>query len=208
MEKLIKRGAEAEIYLGEWRKRKAITKRRVAKKYRVKEIDEEIREKRTKREAIMLSIARAAGVSVPLIYDVRVRDKEIVMQYIEGERLKDELDKKNEDEQMEISRKIGESISKLHSNGIIHGDITTSNLFLFNDRIYFIDFGLSSRSEEIEDMGVDMHLLMEAFKSAHKNKNLFFWVKEAYVRSFDKGKEVIEKVKEIERRGRYMRRIT
>lgn len=208
MEKLIKRGAEAEIYLAEWKNRKAIIKRRTPKKYRIKEIDEEIREKRTRKEAIMMVSARAGGVNVPLVYDVRVKEKEIIMQYIEGERLKDKLDEKKEEEQMEISRKIGESISRLHSNCIIHGDITTSNLFLLNDRIYFIDFGLSSRSEEIEDMGVDLHLLMEAFKSAHRNKNLFSWVKEAYVKSFDKGKEVVEKVKEIERRGRYMRRVT
>ncbi|MEM2934757.1 MAG: KEOPS complex kinase/ATPase Bud32 [Candidatus Thermoplasmatota archaeon] len=208
MEKLIKRGAEAEIYLAEWRNRKAIIKRRIAKKYRIKEIDDDIREKRTKKEGIMLAGARKAGVNVPIIYDLIIENKEIVMQYIEGERLKDKLDFKKEDEQMRICRKIGESISRLHSGGIIHGDITTSNLILFDDKIYFIDFGLSSRSEEIEDMGVDLHLLMEAFKSAHKNKNLFKWVREAYIKSFDRGKEVIEKVKEIERRGRYMRKVT
>ncbi|MEM1513814.1 MAG: KEOPS complex kinase/ATPase Bud32 [Candidatus Thermoplasmatota archaeon] len=208
MERLIKRGAEAEIYLTEWRNRKAIIKRRIAKKYRIREIDNELREKRTKKEAIMLASARSAGVSVPIIYDLRIEEKEIVMQYIEGERLKDKLDSKKKDEQMEICRKIGQSISRLHSEGIIHGDITTSNLILSDNKIYFIDFGLSSRSEEIEDMGVDLHLLMEAFKSAHKNKNLFLWVREAYIKSFNRGKEVIEKVKEIERRGRYMGRVT
>jgi TP53 regulating kinase-like protein len=208
MEKLIKRGAEAEIYLAKWRGRKAIIKRRIAKKYRIKEIDDDIREKRTKKEALMLAGARRAGVSAPIIYDLRIENSEIVMQYIEGERLKDKLDFKKEDEQMEICRKIGEGISRLHSDGIIHGDITTSNLILFDDKIYFIDFGLSSRSEEIEDMGVDLHLLMEAFKSAHKNKNLFKWVREAYIKFFDRGEEVIEKIKEIERRGRYMRKVT
>jgi len=41
MEKLIKRGAEAEIYLSVYMGREVVIKRRIKKVYRIKEIDEE-----------------------------------------------------------------------------------------------------------------------------------------------------------------------
>lgn len=74
---IIKRGAEAEIYLADWRGREVIVKRRIKKGYRIKELDERIREQRTKREALLMMTARKAGVSVPIIYDVRIKDKRI-----------------------------------------------------------------------------------------------------------------------------------
>jgi len=205
---VIKRGAEAIIYLAEWHGRKVIIKKRVKKSYRIKEIDERIREQRTKKEALLMMAARKAGVSVPIIYDLKVKDKEIVMQYLEGQRIKDVIDEKSEKWQRKICHEIGKSIANLHKNGIIHGDITTSNMIWMKNKMYFIDFGLGMKSKENEDRGVDLHLLMEAFKAAHKNKNLFQWVVETYEKNFDGAKDVIKKVEEIARRGRYMRRIS
>lgn len=34
-------------------------------------------------------------------------------------------------------------IAKLHNGCIIHGDLTTSNIIMYNDKPFFIDFGLS-----------------------------------------------------------------
>lgn len=205
---MIKRGAEAEIYVSEWRGRKIVIKRRVKKSYRIKEIDEKIREQRTKKEALLMMSARKAGVSVPIIYDLSINNKEIFMQCIEGQRLKDVIDEMDEKMQREICREIGKSIAKLHKKGIIHGDITTSNMIWMKNKLYFIDFGLGMKSREIEDRGVDLHLLMEAFKAAHKNTKLFDWVAETYKKNFEEGEEVIKKVHEIARRGRYMRKVT
>ncbi len=204
---IIKRGAEAEIYLSDWRGRKVVVKRRVKKGYRIREIDEKIREARTKREAMLMISARKAGVSVPIIYDLKIKDKEIVMQYIEGKRIKDVIDEEDEEWQRRICREMGRSIANLHKNGIIHGDITTSNMIWMGGKLYLIDFGLGEKSEEMEDRGVDLHLLMEAFKAAHKNKNLFEWVMEAYEENFDRGEEVRKKIEEIKRRGRYMKKV-
>ncbi len=205
---IIKRGAEAIIYLATWKGRKVAIKKRIKKGYRIKELDEKTREQRTKREALLMMAARKAGVSIPIIYDLRLNEKEIVMQYIDGYRLKDIIDEKNEEWQKKICNQIGKNIANLHKNGIIHGDITTSNMIYKNGRIYFIDFGLGMKSEEIEDRGVDLHLLMEAFKAAHRNKNLFSWVIETYEENFEEAEEVIKKIDEIARRGRYMRRIS
>ena len=205
---IIKRGAEAEIYLSEWHGRDVVVKRRVKKGYRIREIDERIREARTKKEAILMISARKAGVSVPIIYDIRLNEKEIVMQYLKGERIKDVIDYKNEGWQRKICGEIGRNIAKLHSEGIIHGDITTSNMIWMNGKLYFIDFGLGMRSKENESRGVDLHLLMEAFNAAHKNGKFFQWVMEAYEKNFEESEEVKRKVEEIKRRGRYMRKVT
>jgi len=205
---IIRRGAEAIIYRGEWRGRKVVIKKRVSKKYRIKEIDEIIREQRTKREAMLMMAARVAGVGVPIIYDLRIKEKEIVMQYLDGERIKDVIDKRGDDWKKRVCREIGKAIANMHNNNIIHGDITTSNMIWMNNKLYFIDFGLGMKSGEDEDRGVDLHLLMEAFKAAHEDGRLFKWVIESYKENFDGATNVIKKVEEIAKRGRYMRRVS
>lgn len=72
------------------------------------------------------------------------------------------------------------------------------------ETVYLIDFSLGSRNARLEEMGVDLHLLKEAFQSAHSEKmELFQIIIDEYALSFQKGKEVIKKMKEIESRGRY-----
>ena len=66
-----------------------------------------------------------------------------------------------------ISRNIGESIAKLHNCGIIHGDLTTSNLILEIDKIVFIDFGLGKNSDLVEDKGVDLLVFKKAISGIH-----------------------------------------
>ncbi|MFH0948941.1 MAG: serine/threonine protein kinase, partial [Candidatus Aenigmatarchaeota archaeon] len=61
MMKIIARGAEAVISRDE----NDIIKERVAKHYRLKEIDERLRSSRTRAESRLLREARRAGVYVP-----------------------------------------------------------------------------------------------------------------------------------------------
>ncbi len=204
MAKLIRRGAEAEIYLSEWMGRKVIVKKRVKKRYRIKEIDEELRKHRTKKEGMLMTSARKAGVAVPIIYDVDLAGMKITMQYVEGKILKECLDEMDAGEQKNVCGKIGESIAALHRNGIIHGDITTSNLILCGENVHFIDFGLGEISREEEKQGVDLHLLMEAFKAAHDNRELFGWVMESYRKNYEMAGIIEKKLDEICGRGRYV----
>jgi len=204
MATLIKRGAEAEIYLSEWMGRRVIVKKRIRKKYRIKEIDDELRKQRTKKECILMAGARKAGVAVPIIYDVDLASMEITMQYIDGKSLKDCLDEMDLNEQKNVCGKIGESIASLHKNGIVHGDITTSNLILCGERVYLIDFGLGEKSREEEKQGVDLHLLMGAFKAAHSNRELFQWVMESYRKNYERAGNIEKKLDEIAGRGRYV----
>ena len=203
--KIIYRGAEAEICLSHYLGEKVVQKRRVPKSYRIKEIDSFLISFRTKGEAKLISEARSHGVSVPIIYDVNREEGVITMQYLEGKRIKDILNNLDGKERKRICNMMGKSIAKLHNNDIIHGDITTSNMILLDDRIHFIDFGLGSKNGEIETKGVDLHVLMEAFESTHsQHPDCFDYVLEGYKKEFSgNAGAVIKKIEDIVKRGRY-----
>lgn len=200
-EKILSSGAEAIISkVGDF-----VTKSRVPKRYRIKELDDRIRKSRTKSEAKILLKAKKV-VSVPNVIDTNEIKKEIKMDFIEGKKLSDFLNEFDLKEQKIISKKIGEGVGKLHQAGIIHGDLTTSNLIYSDKKIYFIDFGLAYLNGKYEDKAVDLHLLRQALEAKHflHWKDLFEEVKKGYI-SIDKieGEKVFERFKAVERRGRY-----
>ena len=126
----IGRGAEAVITLEEG----VVKKHRNAKSYRQPTLDERIRQERTLREARIMSDARRHGVLTPIICDVS--RFELKMERIVGEKLKDVINE-------ELSEIVGETVGRLHRGGIVHGDLTTSNMILTRGKICLIDFGLS-----------------------------------------------------------------
>ncbi|WMW21086.1 Kae1-associated kinase Bud32 [Methanolobus mangrovi] len=184
-------GAEATVKVEDG----MVIKERVPKNYRLKELDERIRKERTKAEARLLSEARRAGVPTPIIYDID--NSTIKMQYLDGTALKFVIDEN-------LSEQVGILVAELHMAGIIHGDLTTSNLILFNDRIYMIDFGLSFFDSSTEARGVDVHVLFQTFESTHRDHDkLIEAFCRGYRQEFKQADEVLERVKEIEKRGRY-----
>ena len=88
----------------------------------------------------------------------------IGLELIKGRRLRDVLSGSNHPE---ICRQIGAGTGLMHSNGVIHGDLTTSNMILSEGKLYFIDFGLAFFSDKIEDRAVDLHLLKQALNASH-----------------------------------------
>ncbi len=203
--RIIYQGAEAKICVDNYLKKEVISKKRIKKSYRIEEIDSHLIFSRTKEEAKLISEARTSGISVPLIYDVDVENGIIFMQYLKGKRIKDILNDLNKQERRQICNKIGKNIAKLHNYDIIHGDITTSNMILHDNRIYFFDFGLGCKDSEAESKGVDLHVLMEAFESTHsKYGDCFDYVLEGYKQEFQGNfKEIVKKIKDIVKRGRY-----
>lgn len=196
--KLIQKGAEANLY----RKGKILLKDRIKKGYRVEQLDEKIRRQRTKREAKLLQSASKAGVSVPKILNIEKFKLEI--EFIDGKRIKDTLGEKN---YKGICKKIGGSVAKLHTYDIIHGDLTTSNMILKGNKIYFIDFGLGFFSKSIEDKATDLHLLEEALTSTHyKIADKAFKVVINSYKNYEDSKSVLKRLKQIELRGRYVKR--
>ena len=206
---LIKKGAEANLYLEEWHNRKVIMKRRLPKKYRIQELDEEIRSQRTVHEPHIIHKAKEAGVPTPTIFMVDVAEANIVMEFVDGKQVKQVLNDLSPEERLRLSRHIGGLIGRLHKHGIIHGDLTTSNMILTPyGKVVFVDFGLSERSTELETKGVDLHLMKRAFQSTHYKyaRECFEAVTEGYadVVGEEEAKNVLEKIREIERRGRYV----
>lgn len=203
--RVLYKGAEAEIYLSEYLDRAVVKKHRIRKSYRIKEIDEHLISFRTKEEAKLMIEARRNGVSVPIIYDVDLKNGIITMQYVDGERVKDIFDKISDSKRKKLCENIGKNIARFHNNDIIHGDITTSNMILFKDRVHFIDFGLGEINSEIETKGVDLHVLMEAIESTHSNNSDYFkYILNGYESEYKKGsKQVFDKIDEIVKRGRY-----
>lgn len=185
-------GAEAIISLD---KDNNICKSRIQKSYRITQIDARLRESRTRRESRMLQKLHNI-LPVPSL--IEIKDYDIVMENIEGLQAKKILDKSPE-----IAGLIGKNLSLMHDSNIIHGDLTTSNMILKGDVLYFIDFGLSFTSAKIEDKAVDIHLFRQALLSRH------FLVAEQAYQEFLKGyqpkdrKEILDRLRVVEERGRY-----
>jgi Kae1-associated kinase Bud32 len=203
--KIIYKGAEAEIRVTEFLDRLVIEKKRISKSYRIKEIDNNLITSRTKEEAKLIGEARKSGVCVPIIFDVNVPEGILIMQYIQGDRIKDIINDIDEKKRRKLCIRIGESIAQLHNNSIIHGDLTTSNMIYYQENIYFIDFGLGIKSEEVESQGVDLHVLMEAFESTHSQfPKCFSYVMKGYSNKYRLNvKSVVQKINDIVKRGRY-----
>ena len=113
----------------------------------------------------------------------------------------------NENQLEELASAIGQGIGKLHSQNIIHGDLTTSNLLVKNINplnLSFIDFGLSYIEASAEDKGVDLYVLERALVSTHPNtEQIFSVILNSYKKACPQiAKEVIKKFEEIRLRGR------
>ena len=201
--KLLKKGAEADVYLSSWNAKKAILKIRKAKTYRNSVLDKKIRRHRTIKESEIISQAKSFGISTPLIYFIDVNKCSILMQYIDGKLVRD----MNEKAIQRISSEIGKIVGLLHKNGIMHGDLTTSNFILSKKKLVLIDFGLATRTEKLDDHAVDLRLFKEILNSAHAK------IMEESWKNFQKGysksvgakytKKILKLVAVIESRGRY-----
>ena len=201
--KLIKKGAEADIYDTVWQNSKAILKIRKIKDYRNSSLDSKIRKHRTIKEFQMLTQVKSFGIHTPLVYFVNIKNSSIVMQKIPGTPIHDLPSSSI----VKLSKKIGNLVGLLHKNGIMHGDLTTSNFILFKKTIYVIDFGLSQNTIKHEDHAVDLRLIKEILNSAHTEimepswKNFLVGYKSIIgKKNFDK---IIKSVLDIEQRGRY-----
>ncbi|MEM0193225.1 MAG: phosphotransferase, partial [Metallosphaera sp.] len=101
---------------------------------------------------------------------------------------------------------IGFMTGKMHLNGIIHGDLTTNNLILHDGEVFFIDFGLSKRSKDLEDIATEIHVFLRSLESVHVQirDNAFSLFLEGYDEATKMRDEVLKKVEEIRLRGRYV----
>lgn len=206
---LIYRGAEADVYTGTWCHRKAVFKHRKKLPYRLDVLDRMIRNQRTIREAEMIHRVKEAGVPSPHLYFVDTADSVLVMEFVEGFRMKDLVSSIPAASSVPLFRKLGKMAAVLHSKGIMHGDLTTSNVIVKGGLLVMIDFGLSITTSRLEDQAVDLRLIKETITGAHSelaNEALeALFEGYAEVAGERRFRDVTRQLRNIERRGRYAR---
>jgi N6-L-threonylcarbamoyladenine synthase/protein kinase Bud32 len=147
----------------------------------------------------LIAAARKGGVLTPVMMDIT--SDTIVMEQIHGKLLTEDLN-------TEHAFRAGQAVGRLHTAGIIHGDLTTSNIILReNDSMcVLIDFGLALVSSDVEQRGVDIHVLFQTLESTAPDRADV--LKEAFTAGYDQtfaeAEKVIAREHEIELRGRYL----
>ena len=193
----IAQGAEAIIH----KDNNTVIKERFSKKYRLPQIDESLRQFRTRREAKVLRKLEEMQFPAPALLDFCDKRMQITMDFVPGEKLRDVL--MRGDEYQQFAEEVGQKIGKLHAHDIIHGDLTTSNMIMSKE-IKFIDFGLSSFSDKVEDKAVDLFLLDRALESKHYQHypGIFDNVIAGYKEVYPDARFVLERFQGVKRRGR------
>lgn len=129
--------------------------------------------------------------------------------------------KQEEARARDLLRRIGHAVGALHKAGVIHGDLTTSNLILrppshteqqvagdetnpsMEGDVVLIDFGLASQSLQDEDRAVDLYVLERAFGSTHpRTEPLFEEVLNGYKQSYKGASSALKRLEDVRMRGR------
>lgn len=192
--KILSMGAEAIIYKIN---NTTLLKERVKKGYRIKQLDESLRKTRTKKETNLMRRASYADISVPKIFEIKTFS--FKMDNIDGTVLRDYITNCNKKELKRVFEIVGKQINSLHKKNIVHGDLTTSNMIVKDDKVFFIDFSLGNLSNKIEDKAVDLHLIKQALIAKH-NKIWEYCYK--IIISKYENKHVLERLKGVEKRGK------
>lgn len=211
---VIKQGAEGKLYIGEFNGKTCLIKERFQKKYRLAELDSQLTKERIRAESRTVSRCAAAGILTPQIFHTDLDERKIYMEYFDKAiTVKDYIfaNEDTTDKVFSLATRIGGIIGTMHSNDIIHGDLTTSNMLLNsknNDNeefdIIMIDFGLSKYHSSSEDKGVDLYVLERALLSTHSGlPKLFSYILDSYKVNNNKNcDEIIAKYEEVRARGR------
>ena len=96
-------------------------------------------------------------------------------------------------------------MGRLHRGGIVHGDLTTSNMIFSHGKICLIDFGLSFYEKTVEAQGVDVHVYFQTLESTYDQpEELMEAFVTGYTQTYPQAEAVLQRVKEIKARGRYL----
>jgi Kae1-associated kinase Bud32 len=204
---LLRTGAEGILIRSIWNHRDVVVKYRIPKSYRISEIDQDLRIKRTLLEVRTYLNLIKAGIPVPTIFEISPQNGYFIMKWIPGQRLKDALTTFTDTELKSIFINVGVYVGQMHNLHFVHGDLTTSNILITPlHHIYFIDFGLAQNSSNIEDKAMDLHLFKRVLSSTHGQyySLLFSAFLIGYRQSAQNPELIIRQIDKIELRGRYI----
>jgi TP53 regulating kinase-like protein len=233
---LITQGAEALLYRTPFLTphNQIALKVRPRKTYRHPTLDARLTKQRILAEARVLVRCRREGVRVPAVVALDWEAGWLGLEWIPGKTVKEVLrEKERKDEGTDQSvrvlmGRIGKAVGRLHEVGVVHGDLTTSNLMVRQEEsesesveengadlssspkdeqlpgeIIIIDFGLAVQTVQDEDRAVDLYVLERAFGSTHPQaEGLFPEVLQVYGDSFKGAKTVLRKLDDVRLRGR------
>ncbi|MBS3165927.1 Kae1-associated serine/threonine protein kinase [Candidatus Woesearchaeota archaeon] len=196
----IAQGAEAIVY----QDNNTIIKERFSKKYRLPQLDDSLRQFRTRREAKILQKLEDLNFPSPHLQEFSDKRMSIVMDFIPGEKLRDVLDRGVEFRG--IAQEMGQRVGMLHQHNIVHGDLTSSNMIMEEKtgKLKIIDYGLSSFSDKVEDKAVDLFLLERALESKHYQlyPEIFERVLQGYKAAYPDAAKILERFEQVKQRGR------
>ncbi|KAJ5793484.1 hypothetical protein N7457_000083 [Penicillium paradoxum] len=245
---LLTQGAEAHLYktISLNPSIPAALKIRPSKPYRHPILDRRLTRQRITQEARCLAKLVREGVSVPalLALDWEGHGGEeggwggawLMMEWIEGPVVRVVLEQweawmkknqasldqaqieKEEARVCDLLRRMGSAIGILHKAGVVHGDLTTSNLMLrpsttgavdetgspaMEGDVVLIDFGLASQSSQDEDRAVDLYVLERAIGSTHpRSEPLFEALILGYRDSYKGAPSTLKRLEDVRMRGR------
>jgi Kae1-associated kinase Bud32 len=188
--RLLGEGAESRVFETEMFGKPVVVKHRHAKRYRIQHIDETLRKTRTRKEARVMRRMEEAGVRVPAL--LGLGKFSIYMEKVPGKLLKDA----RVDEA--AYTKIGKMLAEMHSADVVHGDFTPANIIVGASGLCVIDFGLSDISDSVEDKAIDLLLMKRSIGKREYAKLLG-----SYSKGYSGSKQVITRLADIEKRGRY-----
>ncbi|KAI8904749.1 kinase-like domain-containing protein [Gorgonomyces haynaldii] len=196
----LSQGAEARVFLLEWGQKRVVCKQRFKKKWRHPQLDEKITLKRVIQEARSLERCHLK-VRVPQLYLVDHVEMALYMEYIDFPSLRTCINAEN---CVEIGKQIGKELAIIHGLGVIHGDLTTSNMLWKDNQLVWIDFGLSYVSVLPEDKAVDIYVLERAITSTHPQEadQMLKTILDTYETEAKQGKEIIKRFQQVRMRGR------
>jgi TP53 regulating kinase-like protein len=240
---LIAQGAEGRLYKTSFltSDTPCALKFRPSKPYRHPILDARLTKARILAEARVLNKCRRDGVSVPAVYCIDEAAGWLMMEWIDGIPVRVGINEwlgsrqdgnRNENQEsrddgeqvamVNVMRRIGKAVGLLHRTGIIHGDLTTSNMMLkprksqdagetaanskdavLDGDVIIIDFGLATQSSSDEDRAVDLYVLERAFASTHPRAEPWFaQLLEEYKGTFKQAGSVLRKLDDVRQRGR------
>lgn len=176
-----------------------ICKERFSKAYRHPDLDAKLTKSRCRSEARILErCAQKSSEDIRVPKVIRVSPPSLYLEYLDGPNVKSYLQDaaakqmtsvvdQDGDVTMnstiidysKLAKNIGSMVGSLHSIGIVHGDLTTSNMILLMEnnpqqkeeeneyKLTIIDFGLAKSTFSVEEQAVDLYVLERALQSTH-----------------------------------------
>jgi Kae1-associated kinase Bud32 len=157
----------------------------------------------------MMHEVKKIGIQAPILYAWNENDCTLVIEFINGPRLKNVLLKKGLSpfRKKRLCTDFGKIIAMMHANGFIHGDLTTSNVLVrkkgAQDELVLIDFGLSTHSKKLEDVAVDLVNLKKTFTATHADYEEGWTIIQDAYRAHGGKAAALAQMEKVEQRIRY-----